>query len=190
MRTKDEVKQGALFQATVKVVNDIGFASSSVAKIAKEAGVSPATLYVYHKNKEDLLVSTYLEIKRKLSEVVMQGIDPGQPLRDIFRTIWFNMFAFTTKHPDYFEFFEQFSNSPINEQINQKNIDKMFKPVGDLIRAGIQQKIIKDHNVNIIAAFVFFPAIILSNPRMCRTFEMTQEQIDTSFNLAWDAIKR
>ncbi len=54
MRTKDDFKQEALFQATIKLVNDIGFVSSSVAKIAKEADVSPATIYVYHKNKEDL----------------------------------------------------------------------------------------------------------------------------------------
>ena len=64
MRTKDDVKQEALVEATVKLVNQIGFAASSVAKIAKEAGVSPATLYIYYKNKEDLLVSTYVEIKK------------------------------------------------------------------------------------------------------------------------------
>ena len=64
MRVKDDIKQDALFEATVKLVNEIGFAASSVSKIAKEAGVSPATLYVYYKNKEDLLVSTYIEIKK------------------------------------------------------------------------------------------------------------------------------
>ena len=37
MRIKDDIKQEALFQATVKLVNEIGFVSSSVAKIAKEA---------------------------------------------------------------------------------------------------------------------------------------------------------
>ena len=56
MRTKDGIKQEALFEATVKLVNEIGFASSSVSKIAKQAGISPATIYIYYKNKEDLLV--------------------------------------------------------------------------------------------------------------------------------------
>ena len=51
MRTKCEEKQEALFEATVKLVNEIGFAASSVAKIAKEANVSAATLYIYYKNK-------------------------------------------------------------------------------------------------------------------------------------------
>ena len=37
MRTKDDEKAAALFEATVKLVNEIGFASSSVSKIAREA---------------------------------------------------------------------------------------------------------------------------------------------------------
>ena len=51
MRIKDDEKREALFEATVKLVNEIGFVSSSVSKIAKEANVSPATLYIYYKNK-------------------------------------------------------------------------------------------------------------------------------------------
>ncbi len=190
MRTKDEEKQQALFEATVKVVNKIGFASSSVSKISKEAGISPATLYIYHKNKEDLLISTYINIKHRLSEMALADIDETLPLKDIFRQIWFNVFRFTAKHPDYFQFSEQFSNCPFNEKVNQKNIDKLFKPIGSLIRKGIQLEIIKDVEVDIISAFIFYPVIILSNPRLCKNFEMTHQQIDASFQLAWDAIKR
>ena len=63
MRYKDEQKQDAIIQATIQLVNEIGFAASSVSKIAKQANVSPATLYIYYTNKEDLLVSTYVSIK-------------------------------------------------------------------------------------------------------------------------------
>lgn len=189
MRTKDEEKQEALFEATVKTVNRIGFASSSVAKIAKEACISPATIYVYYRNKEDLLISTYLNIKRRLSEIACKDIDEKLPVRDNFRQVWFNLFRFTARHPDYFQFSEQFSNSPYNDRINQKKIDGMFMPIADLIRHGIEMKIIKNVDVEIITAFVFYPVIILSNPRLCRNFNMTDKQIDQSFQLAWDAVK-
>jgi AcrR family transcriptional regulator len=189
MRTKDEEKQEALFEATVKVVNQIGFASSSVSKISKEANVSPATLYTYHKNKDDLLISTYLNIKRKLSATVLQDIDESLPIRDIFRQVWFNLFQFTVEHPDYFHFSEQFSNSPYNDEINQKQIDRMFTPIATLVRRGIALKIIKNVEVDIILAFVFYPVIILANPRLCKNFNVTEEQVEQSFQLAWDAIK-
>ncbi len=189
MRTKDEEKQEALFEATVKVVNQIGFASSSVSKIAQEAGVSPATLYTYHKNKDDLLISTYLSIKRRLSAIVLRDIDATLPIRDIFRQVWFNLFRFTAEHPDYFHFSEQFSNSPFFERINQKEIDRMFTPIADIIRRGITLKIIKNVEVDIILAFVFYPVIILANPRLCKNFHVTEAQVEQSFQLAWDAIK-
>ena len=189
MRTKDDEKQEALFEAAVEVVNQIGFASSSVAKIAKVAGVSPATLYTYHKNKDDLLVSTYIDIKRKLGEFAMDEVDDTLPVRDGFRQIWFNLFQFSLKHPDYAQFSEQFSNSPYNNLVDQKDIDRLFRPMGKLIRRGIEQKIIKDVNADIISTFIFYPVVILTNPRLCRNFEMTEAQIDQSFQLAWDAIK-
>ena len=72
MRVKDELKQDALFKATIKLVNEIGFVASSVSKIAREADVSPATIYVYYKNKEDLLVSTYINIKQTLSDEILR----------------------------------------------------------------------------------------------------------------------
>ncbi|THB78878.1 MAG: TetR/AcrR family transcriptional regulator, partial [Desulfobulbaceae bacterium] len=97
MRPRDDKKQEALFLATVQVVNEIGFAASSVAKIVKEAGVSPATLYIYFKNKEDLLVSTYLEIKQGMGEAMLEGFDNQLPIRDIFRRIWLNAFAYVSK---------------------------------------------------------------------------------------------
>lgn len=189
MRVKDEVKQEALFRATVKVVNRIGFASSSVSKIAKEAGVSPATIYVYYKNKEDLLITTYLTIKSKLTEFAFDGVNDALPIRDAFRQMWVNLFRFTVENSDYFQFSEQFANSPIHDQVDQSEIDRMYRPVGRLIQKGIDQKVIKNIDVDIIGAFVFYPVIILANPRLCKSFEGTDEQVVQSFQLAWDAIK-
>ena len=85
MRTKDDQKKEALFKATVKLVNEIGFASSSVSKIAKEANVSPSTIYVFFKNKDDLLVSTYVEIKRNMADALLADFDDKLPIRDIKR---------------------------------------------------------------------------------------------------------
>ena len=82
VRVKDEIKQQAIIDATIELVNEIGFVSSSVSKIAKKAGVSPATIYIYYENKEDLIVSTYMDIKTFLGAAVMEKFDPSLPVRD------------------------------------------------------------------------------------------------------------
>ena len=61
MRMKDDEKKEALFEATVKLVNEIGFVSSSVSRIAKEAKVADGTIYLYFNNKFDILISVFEE---------------------------------------------------------------------------------------------------------------------------------
>ena len=189
MRIKDDKKAEALFEATVKLVNEIGFAASSVSKIAKEAKVSPATLYVYHKNKEDLLVSTYVAIKIKLSRAMLKNFDDTLPIRDILKSVWFNMFSYISEHVAYYKFAEQFSNSPYSLLVDKQEIEQFFKPVVRVIQRGIEQKIIKNVNQDILAVFIFYPITILANPSLCQNFQATEENIETAFNLAWDAIK-
>ena len=189
MRVKDELKQDAIIKATVKLVNEIGFVSSSVAKIAKEAGVSPATIYVYYKNKEDLLVSTYVGIKKELSTMILEDFDESLPIRDIFRNFWNKAFKYTSQYPEYFQFTEQFSNSPYSELVDREEVEKFFEPMFRTISRGIEQKIIKDVAMDILAVFMFYPVMLISNPKLCENIDINEETIETAFTLAWDAIK-
>ncbi|MFC2134381.1 TetR/AcrR family transcriptional regulator [Bacteroidota bacterium] len=189
MRIKDENKQEAIIKATVKLVNEIGFVSSSVAKIAKEANVSPATLYIYYKNKEDLLVSTYVQIKQKMSAALLKDFDDTLPFRDILYKFWRNGFHFISANRSFYQFTEQFSNSPYSDLVNKDEMEKHFAPMIKVLQKGIEQKVIKDVSFDILAAFIFYPMMILSNPKHCAAFELNEENIEKAFILAWDAIK-
>jgi len=189
MRTRDEEKKAALFEATVKLVNEIGFVSSSVSKIAKEANVSPATIYVYYENKEDLLVSTYVEIKRSLSNAILDNFDATLPIRDILRNVWFNIFEYISNNLNYYKFAEQFSNSPFSSLVDRETVEQFFDPLIKVLKRGIEQKIIKNVNFDILAAFMWYPITVLANPRLCEDFELNEVNIETAFTLAWDAIK-
>ena len=189
MRTKDDEKREALFEATVKVVNELGFASSSVSKIAKEAKVSAATLYIYHKNKDDLLVSTYVAIKRDLSIAILADLDETRPLRDILKKVWFNLFGYVAANQGYYRYIDQFANSPYIDLVNKETTEQYFIPLLQILRRGIEQKIIKDVDQNILSAFLWSPATFLANSRVCQGFDVNEKNIDTAFTLAWDAIK-
>jgi AcrR family transcriptional regulator len=189
MRTKDDIKQDALFEATVKMVNKIGFASSSVSKIAKEAGVSPATIYVYYKSKEDLLISTYIEIKKNMGQAVLKKFDGTLPIRDTLMQVWMDLFDYVSAHPAYFHYTEQFAHSPYIEQVNKSEVEKYFEPVIHVASQGIEQKIIKDVNFEILAAFIFYPIFALANSSVRSDLKLTQAEIETAFLMAWDAIK-
>ena len=50
-------------------------------KLAKAAGVSPATIYIYFKNRDDLIVSLFREVQPKMAELTLDGLRP----RDVVR---------------------------------------------------------------------------------------------------------
>lgn len=190
MRTRDDQKKEALFRATVKLVNEIGFAASSVSKIAKEANVSPSTLYVFFKNKEDLLISTYLELKRHLRDALQDGLDDTLPIRDIVKNAWFGVFQYVSSNLDEYGYMEQFANSPYSERVDRETLDKEFIPIINVILKGIEQKILKDVDINLLAAFMFEPISRLANPRLCYGLDLDEKDIETAFDMAWDAIRR
>ena len=58
---KDENKHHKILEAAVKVFSEKGFYNSRVSEIAKEANVADGTIYLYFKNKDDLLISLFEE---------------------------------------------------------------------------------------------------------------------------------
>ena len=58
-RARPKYKQ--IIDAAVIVIAENGYHQAQVSKIAKEAGVADGTIYLYFKNKEDILISVFRE---------------------------------------------------------------------------------------------------------------------------------
>lgn len=58
-RNKPKYKQ--IIDAAVVVIAENGYHQAQVSKIAKQAGVADGTIYLYFKNKEDILISVFRE---------------------------------------------------------------------------------------------------------------------------------
>lgn len=82
---KDEKKHQRILKAAVKVFAEKGFYSSRVSEIAKEANVADGTIYLYFKNKDDILISLFEEefgqIVENMRKELEKGKDPLQKIR-------------------------------------------------------------------------------------------------------------
>lgn len=58
---RDKPKYKQIIDAAVIAIAENGYHQAQVSKIAKEAGVADGTIYLYFKNKEDILVSVFRE---------------------------------------------------------------------------------------------------------------------------------
>jgi len=68
-------KYKLIIDAAVITIAENGYHQSQVSKIAKQAGVADGTIYLYFKNKEDLLISLFQEKMGQFVEKLREVID-------------------------------------------------------------------------------------------------------------------
>ncbi|HLR60173.1 MAG TPA: TetR/AcrR family transcriptional regulator [Pseudogracilibacillus sp.] len=66
---KSRPKYGQIIEAALQVIAENGYHASQVSKIAKQADVADGTIYLYFKNKEDILISVF---KEKMGSFIKQ----------------------------------------------------------------------------------------------------------------------
>lgn len=82
-------KRRRILDAAVVVFARSGFYTSKVADVAREAGVADGTIYLYFKNKEDLLIQVFMDtmdrVLERQHEVLSQCVDPVEKLRSFIK---------------------------------------------------------------------------------------------------------
>ncbi len=85
---KDEGKHKKIIEAAIRVFAQKGFYNSRISEIAKEAKVADGTIYLYFKNKDDILISLFEEEFGKIVENMRQDLEREQdPLQKIRRFV-------------------------------------------------------------------------------------------------------
>jgi TetR/AcrR family fatty acid metabolism transcriptional regulator len=85
LKEKDRGKHDQIIEAAVKIFAKKGFYNAKVSEIAREASVADGTIYLYFKNKDDILISIFEEKMHLLIEQVEEEIskveDPLEKIR-------------------------------------------------------------------------------------------------------------
>lgn len=84
MMKKEKPKYRQIIDAAIVVIAENGYHQSQVSKIAKQAGVADGTIYLYFKNKEDILISVFDEkmemFADRLHEIIEEPISASEKL--------------------------------------------------------------------------------------------------------------
>ena len=100
MRMKDDDKQQRIKQAVMKLILEEGFAGTSISKIARLAGVSPATVYIYYENKEEMLKDIYTEYSGDIFSYLVRCVDAGMPAGYFIDTLMRNYYSYISEHEE------------------------------------------------------------------------------------------
>jgi TetR/AcrR family transcriptional regulator, multidrug resistance operon repressor len=116
MRTRDEQKELAIREKAIEIIVKEGLDGLSMHKLAKAAGVSPATIYIYFKDREDLIGQISMEEGRKMLNATLHGFDPAGSFAEGLRTQWINRANYFLENPLRLKFLELIRHSPSKEQ--------------------------------------------------------------------------
>lgn len=188
-RETDTEKRDQILNATLKLITENGFDATPMSAIASEAGIAAGTIYLYFRNKEELINILYITMKGRMMSSITEGYEKSLPVSKSFEAIWKNYVRHIMSKPVEFRFCELFSNSPHVNRLAKEEGVKLLQPVKDLYERGRKEKVIKNLPDEIITAQLFSPVNSLVKQHFSNQFKLTEKNIDTVFRLCWEGIK-
>ncbi|MFF8864481.1 MULTISPECIES: TetR family transcriptional regulator [unclassified Streptomyces] len=104
-QARGERRIAQLLKAAAQVFCTTGYTAASTNAIAREAGVSPGTLYQFFPNKEAIAIELGDRLMHEMREAygeALAPVTPGTPLEEAIGSAVDRFMAFNTDHPVFF----------------------------------------------------------------------------------------
>lgn len=103
--------------ASLRCCYDHGLSEITVGQVAKKAGLSVGTIYLYYENKEELIANLYVQVQKRFDEVILPEITKESSGEKQFKRTFSLIFKYYMSHPLEFSFIEQYTNSSYSKSI-------------------------------------------------------------------------
>ncbi len=150
-------KYHLILEAAVKVFARQGFYQSTVAQIAKEAGVADGTIYLYFKNKDDILVNFFHYKTKQVFERFREEVDKADSSLDKLRNLIRRHLTEFQRDRDMAILYQVGTHQIDRLAENQiREMSKMYQDlVSEIVEVGQQEGIIrKDLYVSLVKRFI------------------------------------
>lgn len=191
--------------AAGKLFMEKGIERTSMNDIVKESGYGKATLYVYFKNKDEIVGMLALESMKKLLKCIQAVMNKDETAEQQYVDICKEVVSFQKNFPDYF----LIAISNINVDLESDNIletEKETFMIGEqinyelakLMKRGIEKGELKEDLLLPQTIFTLWAAIsgIITmsdnkNAYIKKTMDMDRNQLlEYSFKLLFEALKK
>jgi TetR/AcrR family transcriptional repressor of multidrug resistance operon len=194
MRTRDINKEALIREKAIEMIVMQGFDGLSMHKLAKSAGISVATIYIYFKDREDLIQQLYLEESRKMSDATLINFNPDTHFDEGLKVQWLNRMRYCLDNPLSMTFMEQVKHSPF---IDRSVMDRTFlDAMARFVHNAIDRKELIQLPVEIYWSIAFAPLYQLVKFHISKTgmggrppFVFDDEKINQTLALVLKALK-
>ena len=180
-----------IFKASLQLILKEGIAGLTMAKLAKKAGLATGTLYIYFKNKEELIHQLYAKLKDESVERFMKGYQKDMSFRLGIKKIWMNYLTHRIEHYEESIFMEQYYRSPYISEDTRAVAESMKRPVYAVIQQGKDEGLVRkdaDNEMLFLSMLGFIRE--LADEHISGIYELNGVRIEKAFQLSMDTIKK
>ncbi|WP_417510564.1 TetR/AcrR family transcriptional regulator [Methylophaga sp.] len=182
-------KHQAILSATLKLLATKGFHGFSIKQLAAEAGVAAGTVYLYFKDKDELIVSLHSNIISTVADAIFESHDTTLPLEQQYRELCIRLWQFCLNNKCMTLCKPQFDHLPENvlDDLYQDTW-RQLQPLSDLYEQGRKQGILKNLPNDVLSSFGIEPYVNLAGQQLRGTIKISPDDLNTMLDASWNAI--
>jgi TetR/AcrR family transcriptional repressor of multidrug resistance operon len=195
MRTRNIDKEQLVKQKAIESIVKYGFEGFSMNKLAKACGISVATLYIYYKDRDDLILKVALEVGDHMGEAMLKDLDPDASFEEGLRIQWKNRYKYMIENPLMGKFFDQMRSSSYQLKFMDVFMQKFKVNIGRFMDNVVKRGEINEMPFEVYWSIAFSPLYALIRFHMegqsvgGKPFTMTDEVLWKTFDLVVKALK-
>lgn len=188
MRQKDDKKVDRIFNATVKLVEEQGLSGITMCDISKTAGIATGTLYIYFKNKEELINELFVECRKESANFYFKDFDEKDSFKVSYKKIFLNIVQYRLDHFQKFIFLEQCFHSPFINEDKRLFSAKTLQPLFQLFEKARAKGTIKSGDNRFLLWYIVGSINEVVKGTYYSNKKLTSQAINDLFEMSWDGL--
>lgn len=182
-------KRTLILRATLELLASCGFHGFSMKQLAVRAGVAAGTLYLYFRDREELIRQLHQEIIQAFAYHVLADHNPQAPLQQQYHQICCRFWQFCRDNPNILMSKGQFDHLPPDVlRDHHEAAWQAFQPLTDLFDACRSAGLVKPLCNEILATVGIDLFLNLARKYHLGVITVDERELDAIVHASWDAI--
>ncbi len=200
VKSKEEVVQEfrirSIQEAAMRVISRKGMAAATMAEIAKEAGIAKGTIYLYFRDRDELVERTFETAIGQLHERVDAALALDLPIEEKLRAVFRAQMAFFRENAEFFRLYLslRLPSGTTHQQRWQKRhcapqYEQRIRAFADVLAEAMKRGEVRKMDPQRLALFLIEGAIAITFERLNESAPPSEESdVDLIVGLAIEGI--
>jgi TetR/AcrR family fatty acid metabolism transcriptional regulator len=201
-KSKEEVVQeyriASIQDATMRVIARKGMAAATMQEIADEAGVAKGTIYLYFRDRDELVEKTFETSMEKLFAQIDEALDRDVAFEDKLRAVMAAQLAFFSQNREFFRLYLSLrmpEGNPERQRRQQRTCRPQYRQrvdkLAEVLTSAIERGELRAFDAERLALFIIEGSTAVILERLTeKTSPPESAEVDFLVGLILDGVRK